>query len=137
MKRRTLLTLAAGLPAALLSGCVIPPDDFGPGPGPKPRPEGPGYRENPGNPNNRSVNGPNNPGNHYGNQPAAPPIARVMALRATRPRRRMARSPVTGTRLMVRKDLMARAARGIRIPITDPYREHKRAFSSREKALFM
>ena len=72
MKRRTLLTLAAGLPAALLSGCVIPPDDFGPGPGPKPRPEGPGYRENPGNPNNRSVNGPNNPGNHYGNQPGGP-----------------------------------------------------------------
>ena len=75
MKRRTLLTLAAGIPAVLLSGCVIPPDDFGPGPGPKSRPEGPGYRGNPGNPgnpNNRSVNGPNNPGNHYGNQPGSP-----------------------------------------------------------------
>lgn len=71
MKRRTLLTLAAGLPAALLSGAsfrlmILVLD------GPKPRPEGPGYRENPGNPNNRSVNGPNNPGNHYGNQPGGP-----------------------------------------------------------------
>lgn len=30
MKRRTLLTLAAGIPAVLLSGCVIPPDDLVP-----------------------------------------------------------------------------------------------------------
>ena len=113
MKRRTLLTLAAGLPAALLSGCVIPPDDFGPGPGPKPRPEGPGYRENPGNPNNRSVNGPNNPGNHYGNQPGGPANRASNGTPGNAPKApKMARSPVTGTRLMVRKDLMARAAGG-------------------------